>query len=52
MDGLVNVEKTDLPDSCGQWEIVTDFPDFTVEIDDNFPDFDIQYSDFPGVANP
>ncbi len=47
------VEMTEFPDSCGQWNMVTDFADFTVNIDPNeaFPDFTISYSDFPGVAN-
>jgi hypothetical protein len=49
----LNVEITDFPDSCGQWNMVTNgFPDFTVYIDSNeaFPDFTISYSPFPGVA--
>ena len=37
------------PDSCGEWQFVDNFPDFTVQFVDDFPDFTIQYvNSFPG----
>lgn len=37
------------PDSCGEWQFVDSFPDFTVQFVDSFPDFTIQYvNSFPG----
>ena len=41
---------TSFPDSCGKWQLVDSFPDFTVQFVDSFPDFAIEYVDsFPGV---
>ena len=38
------------PDDCGKWQVVTSFPDFTVQFVDHFPDLKIKYVDhFPGV---
>ena len=38
------------PDSCGEWQFVDSFPDFTIEFVDSFADFEIRYVDsFPGV---
>lgn len=37
------------PDSCGKWEFVNSFPDFTIEYVDGFPDFTITFVEsFPG----
>jgi hypothetical protein len=37
------------PNSCGEWQIVDSFPDFTVQVVDSFPDITIQRVDaFPG----
>ena len=49
----LDVEITDFPDSCGEWNMVDFDEDFTVRIDPNesFPDFTITYSDFPGIPN-
>lgn len=39
------------PNRCGQWQVVSDFPDFTVQQVDAFGDFTIQYvANFPGVG--
>lgn len=36
--------------SCGKWQFVDSFPDFTVQFVEYFPDFKIQFVDyFPGV---
>jgi hypothetical protein len=45
----LRVREGSFADSCGEWEIVTSFPDFTVEIVTSFEDFSIEYSDFPGI---
>jgi hypothetical protein len=47
----LRVQELDIlaADSCGEWQIVNDFPDFTVAIVDNFEDFEIEYSMFPGI---
>jgi hypothetical protein len=45
----LNVEETYFGLKCGQWEIVTAFPDFTVQKVTMFEDFDIAYSPFPGI---
>ena len=45
----LNVNETYFGSQCGQWHIVTSFPDFTVQIVDMFEDFDIAYSSFPGI---
>lgn len=45
----LNVREGSFADSCGEWEIVTSFPDFTVEIVTSFEDFGIEYSSFPGI---
>ncbi|HOK52331.1 MAG: hypothetical protein WHT29_07110 [Bacteroidales bacterium] len=35
---------------CGEWRVVTSFPDFKVKIVDQFPDFKVQQVDaFPGL---
>lgn len=41
---------TSFPDSCGEWQIVDSFPDFTVQFVDSFPDIRVQFVDaFPGL---
>jgi hypothetical protein len=45
----LNVQETSFPTSCGQWQVVTSFPDFKVQKVDYFEDFDIAYSYFPGI---
>lgn len=45
----LRVREGSFPDSCGEWEIVEAFPDFTVEIVTAFEDFSIEYSSFPGI---
>ncbi len=36
-------------DSCGKWQMVDSFADFTIQYVDAFPDFTIQFVDaFPG----
>jgi hypothetical protein len=40
---------TAFADSCGKWQEVTAFEDFSVQVVTAFEDFQIQYSDFPGV---
>jgi hypothetical protein len=38
------------PDSCGRWQWVDAFPDFTIKWVDAFPDFTIKQVDaFPGL---
>jgi hypothetical protein len=38
------------PDSCGRWQWVDAFPDFTIKWVDAFPDFTIKQVDaFPGI---
>lgn len=38
------------PDSCGEWQIVDSFPDFTVQFVESFPDLRVQFVDaFPGL---
>lgn len=40
---------TSFPDSCGKWQWVNSFPDFTIEYVDGFPDFTIEFVEsFPG----
>jgi len=37
------------PDTCGKWQFVDSFPDFTIEYVDGFPDFTIEFVEsFPG----
>jgi hypothetical protein len=37
------------PDSCGEWQMVESFPDFTIQFVTAFPDLKIQYvTAFPG----
>jgi len=37
-------------DSCGQWQFVESFPDFTVKFVDSFPDIEIKFVEsFPGL---
>ena len=37
------------PDSCGKWQWVNAFPDFTIEYVESFPDFTIEFVEsFPG----
>lgn len=44
------VEKTNFATSCGCWEIVDSFEDFTIRIVDSFEDFTIKFVDnFPGI---
>ena len=45
----LRVREGAFADSCGEWEIVDAFPDFTVEIVTAFEDFEIEYSNFPGI---
>lgn len=45
----LNVEEAYFGLKCGQWQIVTAFPDFTVQKVTMFEDFDIAYSPFPGI---
>jgi hypothetical protein len=45
----LRVREGSFADSCGEWEIVDNFPDFTVEIVTSFEDFGIEYSPFPGI---
>ena len=43
-------EVTSFADSCGKWEFVTSFPDFTITYVDNWPDLKVQFVDnWPGV---
>lgn len=46
----LNVQRVkSFPDSCGKWEWVNSFPDFTIEYVEGFPDFTIAYVEsFPG----
>jgi hypothetical protein len=40
---------TAFADSAGEWEIVSAFPDFTIQKVDAFGDFKVEYVDsFPG----
>lgn len=35
---------------CGRWEIVDDFPDFTVQFVEHFPDITVQFVEiYPGL---
>ena len=37
--------------SCGRWQLVDSFPDFTVQFVDVLPDFTIQFVEsFPGIG--
>jgi hypothetical protein len=45
----LKVLKTDFPTSCGKWQEVQNFEDFSVEVVTAFEDFQIQYSAFPGI---
>jgi hypothetical protein len=45
----LRVREGSFADTCGEWEIVDNFPDFTVEIVTSFEDFGIEYSAFPGI---
>ena len=46
----LKVKETPFPQSCGEWQFVDAFPDFTIEYVDAFPDFTIEYVDaFPGI---
>jgi hypothetical protein len=45
----LNVKETMFATQCGEWERVTAFGDFKVQIVDMFEDFDIAYSYFPGI---
>ena len=39
------------PDKCGKWQMVDNFPDFTIQFVNAFPDVKIQYVNaFPGMA--
>jgi hypothetical protein len=38
------------PDRCGEWQMVTRFPDFTVQFVNTYPDMTIEYvRAFPGM---
>ena len=38
------------PDSCGRWQFVDSFPDFTIQYVEAFPDFTIRFVNaFPGL---
>ena len=40
---------TSFPDTCGKWQFVNSFPDFTIEYVDGFPDFTVEFVEsFPG----
>ncbi len=45
----LNVKETSFPNGCGEWQVVTAFPDFKVQIVESFEDFSIKYSSFPGL---
>ncbi|MFM7469606.1 MAG: hypothetical protein ACKO37_08925 [Vampirovibrionales bacterium] len=47
----LSVEKvSSFPDSCGQWQFVDSFPDFTIQYVDSFPDVTVRFVDsFPGL---
>lgn len=45
----LNVNETSFPSRCGEWQRVTAFPDFKVQIVTAFEDFGIAYSSFPGI---
>lgn len=46
----IRIKQTNLPSNCGEWEMVENFPDFTVKFVENFPDFTIQFvENFPGL---
>lgn len=38
------------PNSCGKWQLVDNFPDFTIKLVNNFPDITIkEVTNFPGM---
>ncbi|MBI2608399.1 MAG: hypothetical protein HYW47_02235 [Deltaproteobacteria bacterium] len=42
--------RENFTNSCGEWQIVDHFPDFTVEIVDTLPDIEVKFVEyFPGV---
>jgi hypothetical protein len=45
----LRVREGSFADTCGEWEIVDSFPNFTVQIVTSFEDFGIEYSSFPGI---
>ena len=47
----LHVKKvTSSPDDCGEWQFVTNFPDFTIHYANSFPDLEIEFVDsFPGI---
>ena len=47
----LRVQKVDMfASSCGRWQFVDNFPDFTIKFVDYFPDITIKFVDmFPGV---
>ena len=47
----IRVKKvTSFPNSCGEWQFVDSFPDFTIQYVDSFPDITVQFVNaFPGT---
>ncbi len=47
----LNVQQVaHFPDTCGKWQMVDTFPDFTIQYVDSFPDLEIRWVDsFPGI---
>ncbi|MDD4847997.1 MAG: hypothetical protein PHR53_04440 [Bacteroidales bacterium] len=41
----LRVKSCHFASSCGEWEFVESFPDFTVQFVEYFPDFTIQFED-------
>ena len=41
-DIKIDTTKT-ITNKCGQWQIVNDFPDFTVQFVNAFPDFKVRF---------
>lgn len=39
----LEVQKTNFPDECGEWEFVETFGDFTIQYVETFPDFTIRF---------
>ena len=39
----------EIADECGEWQIVENFPDFTVQVVESFPDIEVKtVNNFPG----
>lgn len=47
----LKVKKVDsFADSCGEWQFVDSFPDFTIQYVDSFPDIEVAWVEsFPGL---